>query len=183
MTGETCADCATTTWCTSTAFQCFAATGVRVGYSWVPGHHRESGHPGPCRNLGAQGRAGCHRPLPARAAAVDAFIAEMKTKLQESLQAPFADLRVAGQTIWSMASRHTIYASPPKSTCWAAPPMAQDPRHHRRTHSTPRFEASSRWCRSVPSAHRRQTVVPRRWASRNGGVHSSGATPVAGGAG
>ncbi|OGX88937.1 pyridoxal phosphate-dependent aminotransferase [Hymenobacter glacialis] len=75
--------------------KCFAATGVRVGYGFGPTAIIEKmksilGHVGAWAPKAEQVATAHYLP---EAAAVDTFIADMKTKLQNSLQAFFAGLK------------------------------------------------------------------------------------------
>ncbi len=94
--------------------KCFAATGVRVGYSFGPTTIIEKmksilGHVGAWAPKAEQVATAHFLP---EAAAVDAFIAEMKTKLQDSLQALFAglkELQAAGYPVDAVAPAGAIY--------------------------------------------------------------------------
>ena len=75
--------------------KCFAATGVRVGYSYGPTAIIEKmksilGHVGAWAPKAEQEATAHFLP---EAAAVDTYIADMKTKLQDSLQTFFAGLK------------------------------------------------------------------------------------------
>ncbi|WP_035565774.1 pyridoxal phosphate-dependent aminotransferase [Hymenobacter sp. IS2118] len=94
--------------------KCFAATGVRVGYSFGPTAIIDKmksilGHVGAWAPKAEQVATAHFLP---QAAAVDAFISEMKTKLQDSLQALFAglkNLQAQGYPVDAVAPAGAIY--------------------------------------------------------------------------